>query len=212
MTPRLKRLDHEPPIGWCYQPFDDHPNFIVRAGTLNGLKSEVMDVFRANGRTPPENLAILIEEWICRRLPDSFCTHAEYQATRSYPIPTFAQITTRTESALRAYRVDRLRPGKDEVLQRASICLQCAENTSAGGCSGCNGLREWVAATIPQTVAGQARLYVCRRSGIMLQAMIHISNKALNPIAVPANYIDAPAACWRHPKSAAPQEAEAPHG
>lgn len=146
--------------------------------TSQGLLQAVRGHYAANQIAVPANLWDLIEDYICRHVPESFCSG---RGTSVRTI-TLHEIRTNTQKLLARGRVT---PG--EASRRVDICLQCEFNDRRM-CPTCVGLVAWAKRLVASSVPRDEWLGVCAVDGTALPAKIHLC-----PRRGEGEY---PTACW----------------
>ena len=139
----LNELDKVPPGGWVYRYADKE----FRGTTLDYLMYDVRQAYFSNKETPPKDLDLLIQDSICKSIPDP-----EWKCRDLTP-PTKAELLMRFGKALLNFAGSGFKTVTAEQLsERREICLACPfwEGESVmgigkcGAC-GCSGFKMYAA-------------------------------------------------------------------
>lgn len=143
--------------------FFEHPQF-------SSLELLVREHYYNNNIPLPEMLSGLIEDYMCRHLPKSFCigvSDGEFKRAKTLTYWVVADNTFRLLSHKEAYA------SAEEAEKRAAICMKCGNNLS-GICSSCSGLKLRFAAQLRGLSTTQDRfLGVCAVDGSLLTAKVY---------------------------------------
>jgi hypothetical protein len=143
----------------------EHPQF-------SHLELLVREHYYNNNVETPEMLPALMEDYMCRHLPESFCTGRTDGEVRRAKTLTYWVVSDNTFRILP-------RPGTaegfvdaQEAERRAGICSRCGNNLS-GICSSCSGLKLRFAAQMRGLSTTHDRfLGVCAVDGCLLTAKV----------------------------------------
>ena len=148
--------------------------------TFGGLLTLLNEHYAANKIAVPANLRELVEDYICRHVPEGFCNgDGSKNATHAV---TLADIRTNTQKLMDGGLVT---PG--EASRRIDICLACAYNDRRL-CPSCVGLVAWAKKLVNRSLPRDEWLGVCGIDASALPAKVHMKQ-----IAEDARY---PAPCW----------------
>lgn len=137
-------------------------------------RSKLIYMIRAhyaeNGLDTPANIEALLEDFMCRRMPESFC-HGDDEGRGKVRALTLPMIRKNTLAL--AENNPRVDPGDADV--RARICSTCPQNDRTM-CPSCVGLTEWARKLSGRTLSGlDSVLGVCRVDCTALSAKVHMS-------------------------------------
>jgi hypothetical protein len=117
----------------------------------------------------PETLPALMEDYMCRHLPESFCVGRTEGELKRAKTLTFWTVSDNT---FRMLPHDGLFEPAPEAERRAAICVGC-DNNLGGICSSCSGLKLRFAAQMRGLSTTQDRfLGVCAVDGSLLTAKV----------------------------------------
>jgi len=181
----LKRPRFVPPGGaWFYCI----PGTDIRIESQQGVpdvEQQVVRYYRANKMPVPENLAALIEDFICSQMPAGVCYGSDTRA--SYEIvPNFFEVNHAMEERFRGKKIAYAEPL--DAARRIKVCCGCPKD-SLRLCTSCDGLRD----TARRFVGGRSTRQdgmtgVCMVYRIPVSALVWIH--ALEPAeGMPSN-------CW----------------
>lgn len=141
----------------------EYPTFI-------GLELLVREHYYNNDIRLPEALPAAIEDYMCRHLPEGFCTGRTDGEVRRAKTLTFWVVSDNT---FRMLSHDGVFEKPEEAERRAKICLSC-NNNLMGICSSCSGLKLRFAAQMRGLSTTQDRfLGVCAIDGSLLTAKVY---------------------------------------
>jgi hypothetical protein len=174
-----------PPGGrYFYEP--PETGVALEARTPWDLLALVTRHLRENGKAVPDNLSVLIEDFMCRRLPESFC-FGELDGKPRQLILTLAEIRARTLAWIRG----RAKAVPGDSRRRAEVCGACPANDRTL-CPTCIGLISWALRQVGETSNGvDGWLGVCQHDGVALAAKIRVAAKATDAEQAPY-----PENCW----------------
>lgn len=142
-----------------------HPQF-------SHLEILVREHYYNNNITLPEGLPALMEDYMCRHLPESFCLGCTEGELRRAKTLTYWVVADNTFRVLPRPGVDEVFATPEEAERRASICAACPNNLS-GICSSCSGLKLRFAAQMRGLSTTHDRfLGVCAVDGCLLAAKV----------------------------------------
>lgn len=104
------------------------------------LRDAVVAHLKANGKPVPGDLDVLIQDHICKQIPERFCAD-EHGARRSGgPNGSFdfSAILQGTRTLVNWFMTGMERESESEIARRSAICAVCAFNRQPEGCTGCN--------------------------------------------------------------------------
>jgi hypothetical protein len=148
------------------------------------LVEEVKTHMRSNEIVIPDNLPEVIEDFICRNVPENYCKGTYEEGKEQKRMFSTASIRNFTD-ALVNFSIARLKGqpvhvDQKEANRRAQICLNCPLNDKAA-CSTCNQLE----GIIRKAVGAHRKtkldndLGVCTVCGCMLRVKLHLSKYVL---------------------------------
>lgn len=127
----LKKKTTDPPGGWFY--VCEYDAFRLKAGTFDKLLEKVKQHYDINNKEHPEDLAAVVEDQICRRIPASLVKEDIYDR-----IPTERTITTVTKAVADKARREREKVDADIFESRMQICKACPSHNWRHGCYECS--------------------------------------------------------------------------
>lgn len=213
----LPNLDTAPPAskgkstGWLYVVPETGQEF--SGSSISELMINLAAHYKAAGYPQPPDLARLVEEQICDRIPD-YCG-GEPRASRAEDIAkqgwiaglkhTFTNVVNGTRVLAAWIAGGRHYVENDLASQRAATCTSgfngqpCPENVEPLGCSGCNSktLTEVVRSVVgSRTTPHDAKLRACQVCGCDLKAKVHLPHSILWQHMPAAQKQLLPAHCW----------------
>lgn len=171
----LQRFAHRASVPPGGQYFYQHPDddVVVSDFTMRGCVRKAVQRLRGAAIEVPGDLEALIEDYMCKHLPQGFCTGP--RPMDQQPVVTMIQVRQLTQERTRGRR--RVTPG--EVRERIDICLRCPMN-DLRICPTCSGMTGWALQLVGRDRAAQdAYLGVCRVDHVLLPAKVTLAN---NPI------------------------------
>lgn len=154
-----------------------HPSWMT-------LVKQVQAHYHENGLEVPKNLDALIEDGMCRVLPEGFC-HGDDEGRPRRKAVTMSSIRKATMEL--AAGNDRVTPGEAE--RRARTCANCPLNDKTA-CTSCTGMQAWARKLAGRSVMGlDSALGICQVDCTALSAKVHMSE-------IPEDE-DYPDNCWR---------------
>ena len=138
-----------PPGGWRYEV--DGKEF--RGTSLPYLVASVREYYFANDKTPPKDLDVVIQDQICKRIPDGETRCADWSK------PSLAELLMRAARALARFATSGFTlVSPSQLLERREVCEKCSfwngeSSFGLGRCGscGCTGLKLYAASeTCPQ--------------------------------------------------------------
>ena len=181
---KLKTYMIEPQGGWVYRI--DALKIRTRASGFNLLIQTVRDIMKHNQLPIPENLAELIEDYVCRNTAKVFVAN---------PDDDFLGMATRNEVIDAVNKLPRSLPSQFPESDRIAICLQCKFNVPTV-CLTCDGLAGHFISRLPQAAfCHEPKLHTCQID--CLPGMVTVANslEAMKPALYPR--IPYPAHCWK---------------
>ena len=150
------------------------------------IEGEVRVKCREYGLPEIPDLRDAIEDYMCRNLPDGFCTGKSDNPPVSYH--SVVQATTRlVETAAKAGKFGHVTASRIDV--RASACLDCPMH-SMSLCLACEGiLADFARYTSGRRTPYDKTLRVCRACMCAVPLMLHADASAVPAAEYPAN-------CW----------------
>lgn len=177
---RIKRII---PPGGLYFFEVEQTKTMFRSPTMSSLLAQVERHLQENKLEVPENLPALVEDFICRNVPEGFC----YGDPEGRPITkavTLANIQNNTQDMVNAGG-GVVAPGV--ARQRLETCLQCPANNRKM-CSSCIGLISWARKLVGTSCPRDSYAGVCTVDATAIAAKVHVKNIAPNA--------DYPPECW----------------
>jgi len=195
MTPMfcLSRKNTVPPQGfWCECPLD--PEVIV-GGDYDDLISRCAKHLESVGIVPPVNLALLVQDSLCRRLAgyEGCIPCSQVKQTIGFMEIVrwvHAMWAFATNSGFQCVE-------QEEAERRAEICAACPNQISTSGCWGCKGIAGLLPAIAgARKTSRDSQLKACGVCGCFNQVSVHI------PIDVQGSEgLNFPDWCWKNPNS-----------
>jgi len=150
------------------------------------LELMVQEHLVVNKLPVPADLSALIEDYICRHVPESFCFGEDEGRPRARVVTIF----TVKDATQRLFAVNRKFVEQVVANRRASVCAQCTRNV-LGACSSCTGLPSWVAGLLERRLTPLDKsLGLCYIDGSMLTAKVFA---AASQVSQPDGH---PENCW----------------
>jgi hypothetical protein len=170
-----------PPGG---QYFYEVEGMVLQDPTKTGLRTRINQAYAAMGKIVPADIGARVQDFMCRRLPEGFCTGSDDGLPRA-KVLTIHDIRKNTDKMVRA--TEPAPPSKTKFQARA--CNQCPKNNRSM-CPTCSGINAWASRRVgrPNTPAEFSWLGVCEVDGTALAAKV-------NRQGLPANE-EYPAECW----------------
>ena len=129
---KLRKKHVVPPGGYRY--YDPDLKMKVEKNTLQQLIEEITRLRGLNALEIPDNLADIIENWICEQVPDNFVIGDLTKKPKLGYVPV-ATVRVATEKFLTKWRATgRKVCSQQEAVRRAAICVQCQENNTNSSC------------------------------------------------------------------------------
>lgn len=150
----------------------------------SGIIEQVRRHMQANALPVPDNLEVIIDDYICRNVPESFCEGDPDPGQRSFITPSQVWDYTRLWFRKRFGRLEYV--SKDEANRRAKLCVDGPNGQGCplhdrSICMDCHGLKGRAAREL---TPGRTSVYddvlgICMGCGCMLESKIHIAKKHL---------------------------------
>lgn len=164
--------------------------------SMDGLLHQVKKYLRSNNIPVPENLTLLVTDYICRSVPLGFC-YGESELGRVRFISS-SQIAEGTKLIWQKARMPKgeFYVTQEEAERRAKICADCPMNLH-GICTSCTSS---LSDTLSRLIANRSTPYddfldTCALCACGLRAKVHVSLKALAQTQKWA-YAKANPKCW----------------
>jgi len=125
----LKKKRMDPPGGWYFVTDD---NFFIKAGNFDKLVTQVKRHFDVNSQEIPVDVATLIEDQICRRIPASLVLEDIFNR-----FPTDGEIDKSTRKVVTKLRQEGM-VADDTATSRQESCKNCRYNSWRHGCFSCS--------------------------------------------------------------------------
>jgi len=161
-----------PPGGRFFYEVPETKTFFSSSAGRQDLLDKIRQHYAVNRLRAPENLAALVDDFICRHVPDGFCDGDDDGKPRSpFRNLTFWQVEKKTRAAM----VGRRLTAPDEAEKRAAICLSCSLHVR-NMCTSCNGLLAVVKALVGSQVTNIASFVgACGATGCLVAAISHLA-------------------------------------
>jgi len=177
----LRSMVFAPPGGEWFYTAPDGANFSSRRSYAD-LEAQVARYLADKKQEIPLNLRALIQDFMCRRLPDSCCAGEGARIPGSVA-PSFFVLLKNLDK-IRGRPFVQARVAED----RAVVCRACRHN-NLGGCGACNGLEgQALAAVGGRRVLARAYLGNCTIVAVPAYALVWVEKPAA-PEGLPEN-------CW----------------
>lgn len=191
---KLINGSHTPPGG--FNDRDPDTKMYFKASNLADLvKMEIRH--RTANNLPIENLADIIEERICSRMPSGICRDTESSRINVSSVKPIESLINRTLRIDRESRMQALPISKTEASARADICAKCEYNVPySGGCASCRGIGAVVRQAIAgRTVAAHDKVKSCAIAGMLIIPLAYAPNSVFKTVMKdrPNKY---PSHCW----------------
>lgn len=152
--------------------------------TMRHLLDQIKSHLLANSLAVPPDLADIVEDYICRHVPEGFC-YGDAEGRPAVRGVTLPQIKSATVALVASQA--RVSPG--EVSRRVELCGRCPFNDRRM-CPSCVGLIRWAQRLVGAKSPRDGWLGVCAVDCVALAAKVHVTNVPKNE-----NY---PVECWVH--------------
>jgi len=130
-----------------------------------------------------DNLADIIEDWICHQIPESFTSAYDKSTGPVITNSSAATVTGVTRLLLGLFRKNgRVKVSKELAKARADICRVCPQNKKDAACLSCQGLAHWVRGWVKGPAENEEKLFVCRACAIMNIAQIYVPINVIKPL------------------------------
>lgn len=154
----------------------------LTAASMSQLLNKVRMHLAENGKPLPDNLASVVEDYICRHVPPGFC----YGDDEGRPHARIVTLGGIRENTIRIARHSRLvDPGEAKL--RLERCSKCPMNDRRL-CPSCVGLIAWARNLVKRSCPRDEWLGVCAVDITALAAKIHVAS-----VPVVSGYPDT---CW----------------
>jgi len=149
------------------------------------LREAVYQVYRKAQEAVPDNLEALMEDYMCRRLPEGFCTGTDDGRPRA-KVATIQGIRRDTENMV-SLSTGFAPPTKSKF--NATKCMSCPMN-NRNMCTTCSGVNAWASRRVgrPDTPAIFNWLGICEVDVTALAAKVHLEGLPNND--------EYPDTCW----------------
>lgn len=156
---------------------------VLKKSSMRELLSSIEAHLTANDHPVPKDLRALVEDYICRNVPEGFCFGDAGDRPRARVV-TLESIQAGTKAAVKAGGglVD---PG--QARKRVDNCSACKHNDRRM-CPTCIGLVSWARRLVGTECPRDQWLGVCDVDSVALPAKVHLKKVAENP--------DYPPSCW----------------
>jgi len=167
----LRSMMFAPPGGEWFYTASDGANFSSKRSYVD-LEAQVARYLAEKGLPVPLNLRAEIQNFMCRRLPESCCT-GEGSRIPGSVAPSFFELLKNLDK-VRGQPFVPARVAED----RATVCRACRFN-NMGGCGSCNGLEgQALAAVGNRRVLARAYLGNCTIVAIPTYALVWVEKPA----------------------------------
>ena len=170
---KFRRPNSVPSGGYAY--VDPNNKHRIVEGTFQSLVTHVRRYRKANDFKIEDNLAEIIEDWICQRIPVDQTSAYEPNRDPVVTNATSATIVAITSHLLLLFKKNgRIQVSPEIAKERADTCRACPKNVSSIACASCQGITSWVHTRIKGSEENEHRLYICSPSAIMNIAQIYV--------------------------------------
>ena len=161
--------------------------FVETSCSWDLLEREVRRKISENGLPDIPNLREEMEDYMCRHLPDGFCTGA---ASTDPPVSYHAVVTATRDVVSSSYKAGKFgHIPADRIDARASACLSCPLHSMAL-CLTCEGIiSDFARYTAGRNTPYDRTLRVCKPCMAAVPLLLHVDEDAM-PV---ADYADG---CW----------------
>ena len=174
-----------PPGGYFYEVPEKFVT--LRDSTLSGLVQSLGRYYALNGIPVPENMAELVEDFICRQAPEGFC-YGESLLPRA-KVMTYFELKFKTGQLVVGLPEPFVGGGLANT--RAETCLRGPKN-NRGLCPTCSGMRGWGTQLVGRRVTPvDERLGVCEAATVLTAVLVHIQHDRAASVLQ-----DGPEGCW----------------
>ena len=174
-----------PPGGEWFYRIEPQGINISSAQSLDSVVDEAVRFYRTNNMAVPDNLAGLVQDYMCQHLPSGCCNGPDGRP--QYEIqPTFFEVNAELEKVFRGKTVRHCTLVEAE--NRIKVCIECARH-NLRLCTGCDGLKASARAFVNQRQTRfDNRAGVCSVYRLPLAALVHIE--------LPEKRPGRPESCW----------------
>lgn len=168
----------------------------------NDLETVVRAHYRANQKSVPPNLPLLIQDQLCHQNPSRYCSDENGNVLRDGSFSGFNFEIVRQGTATLVdwfFREGGKKVGDEEIIARSNICASCPYNQPVPGCTSCN--QNALHAVVERIVGNKsyttdARLNGCSICGCSLKAKTRLPLEVLRRHTSAEQLEKFPSHCW----------------
>lgn len=195
--PRFRNDMAVPPGGLYFYEIETGAGPVrFESSSMEDLDRKIRLFCNANSHPFPVDLNASVQEFMCPRIQDGFCTTPGLRTPARMLTLQGVKDVTRLIVRKALSSVGTFLAPQGEAERRASICLTCPNN-SVQGCTVCSGLLQLVRQLVGRRETKYDQyLGVCTLCGCLLRTKVHISAEGLKAATTPPPPEKIPAACW----------------
>ena len=182
-----------PPDGFRY--IDPDTKRAFRDMNLEDLTKQAV-AHRVANKLNVDNYQAVIEDWLCRQMPDGICSGNSPVFTGFAGVHRTAENTV--NATLSLYKATQGAPivSQDEAERRAKICKACDRNVPFSGCSSCRGVKQAVEELLRgRRILKTYGLHACSITGVMNEYVAFSDRDTLLRV-MGGRLSQAPPECW----------------
>jgi hypothetical protein len=170
--------------------------------SLPDLLNDLTRHYQANGIPVPGNLAILVQDQLCRFLPPEKC---RYDSPGDKPVAirhgfTFSDVVQGTKNLISWQLKGRPKASLELMNERGAICVRCPYNANPPGCATCNSPMTALVNSFvgPSKSMYDSSLYSCMATcGCSLKALIQMPPETIAEHLTDEQREQVPEYCWQ---------------
>jgi len=194
---KLKEPQIVPPLGFRYH--DEDLKYTFRGSCIQDLAKRCIVMRQANGLLTPPDFEAVIEDWLCRRLPEKMVySDNPDEPVITHPAITYFLVQGMTKHVIEAYRkAGRRFTTSEEMSRRAAICMNCPQNRKHATCMNCDGLKDWVNSNLGGRMKEAEGLLVCDILAVFNSSHTRLPDDVIKEITTIKQLAMLPDECWR---------------
>jgi hypothetical protein len=201
---KLKPSIYQPPSDVWYYSIPELKGVVVTGHNLESLIHEAFLMYWKNQIQEPSDLATRIENAVCERLDESWCTGGA-PGTRL----TMRNVYSFGKAVLRRLKIGKhnMLVSQAEAERRAAICAECTDyNLNIHGCSVCM-INEMSMAGLgideQRRTAHHSKLFACGVCKCPCMTIVHLKQQEIDAVHK-GEHLVYPAHCWQRKSNETP--------